>query len=130
MVFTFRYLDLLWSFISLYNTCMKIIFITTTLYLIWLMRYKAPISQTYDRTADSFQYELYLLPPCFVLGLMCTEEYTIPDVLWTTSIWLESVAIIPQLVLLQKLQEVQNLTANFVGAMGLYRAFYILNWIF
>merc|ERR1719240_2417795 len=81
---------------------MKIIFITTTFYLIYLMRFKAPISQTYDRATDSFQYELYLLPPCFVLGLLCTEEYTIPDILWTSSIWLESVAIIPQLVLLQK----------------------------
>mmetsp|Transcript_33908 Transcript_33908/g.53939 ORF Transcript_33908/g.53939 Transcript_33908/m.53939 type:complete len:220 (+) Transcript_33908:46-705(+) len=130
MVFCFRYLDLLWSFISLYNTIMKIIFITTTFYLIWLMRMKAPISQTYDKTADCFQYELYLLPPCFVLGLLCTDEYTIPDVLWTSSIWLESVAIIPQLVLLQKERTVENLTSDFVGTMGAYRAFYILNWVY
>jgi ER lumen protein retaining receptor len=130
LVFCFRYLDLLWSFISLYNTVMKIIFITTTMYLIWLMRYKAPISQTYDRATDSFQYELYLLPPCFVLGLICTDEYTLPDILWTSSIWLESVAIIPQLVLLQQIREVENLTSDFVGTMGAYRAFYILNWVY
>jgi len=130
LVFCFRYLDLLWSFISLYNTVMKIIFITTTIYLIYLMRFKAPISQTYDRSTDSFQYELYLLPPCFVLGLICTDEYTIPDILWTSSIWLESVAIIPQLFLLQNLREVENLTSDFVGTMGAYRAFYILNWVY
>merc|ERR1719230_1373274 len=94
------------------------------------MRYKAPISQTYDRSTDSFQYELYLLPPCFVLGLICTDEYTIPDILWSSSIWLESVAIVPQLVLLQQIREVENLTSDFVFTMGAYRAFYILNWVY
>ncbi|CAK0795324.1 unnamed protein product [Prorocentrum cordatum] len=79
------------------------------------MRYKVPISQTYERSTDSFQYELYVLGPCFVIGLLCTEEYTIPDILWSTSIWLESV---------------ENLTADFVGTLGAYRFFYILNWIY
>lgn len=130
IVFIFRYLDLLWTFISVYNTVMKIIFITSTVYLIYLMRLKPPIATTYERSNDSFQYELYLLGPCFLLGVICTEEYTIPDILWTTSIWLESVAIIPQLVLLQQIREVENLTSDFVTAMGMYRALYILNWIY
>ena len=30
----------------------------------------------------------------------------IAEILWTTSIWLESVAIVPQLVLLQQMREV------------------------
>merc|ERR1712203_1181213 len=126
----FRYLDLLLSFISVYNTVMKVVFLTGTFYLIYLMRYKPPISQTYERSTDSFQYEIYLLGPCCVLGLISTEEYTIPEVLWTISIWLESVAIIPQLVLLQQMREVENLTSQFVAAMGAYRALYILNWVY
>jgi len=130
LVFIFRYMDLLWSFISVYNTVMKLIFITTTLYLVYLMRLKVPISQTYERSNDSFQYELYLIGPCALLGILCTEEYTIPAILWSTSIWLESVAILPQLVLLQQIREVENLTSDFVGCMGAYRAFYILNWIY
>eukprot|EP00933_Yihiella_yeosuensis_P029545 TRINITY_DN23169_c0_g1_i1.p1 TRINITY_DN23169_c0_g1~~TRINITY_DN23169_c0_g1_i1.p1 ORF type:complete len:219 (-),score=29.57 TRINITY_DN23169_c0_g1_i1:114-770(-) len=129
-VFIFRYLDLLWSFISVYNTVMKVIFITSTLYLIYLMRIKPPISQTYERANDNFQYELYLVGPCFLLGILFTEEYTIPEVLWTTSIWLEAVAIVPQLVLLQQMKEVENLTSHFVGCMGAYRALYILNWVY
>lgn len=130
MVFIARYLDLFWSFISLYNTVMKLIFITTTCYLVYLMRAKPPISTTYDRSQDSFKYEMFLLGPSFVLGLIFTEEYSLTDILWTTSIWLESVAIIPQLVLLQNIREVENLTSDFVGTMGLYRAFYILNWVY
>jgi len=130
MVFIFRYLDLFWSFISIYNTVMKIVFITSTCYLIYLMRVKPPVSQTYERSNDSFRYEMYLIPPCFVLALLVTEEYTITEILWTASIWLESVAIVPQLMMLQTMKDVENLTADFVGTMGAYRAFYILNWVY
>jgi len=130
MVFCCRYLDLLWSYVSLYNTVMKVVFITSTFYLIYMMRYKTPICQTYERSNDSFPYELYLLGPCCILGVVFTEAYTIPDILWSASIWLESVAIIPQLVLMQTRREVENLTSDFVGCMGAYRAFYILNWIY
>mmetsp|Transcript_30878 Transcript_30878/g.78069 ORF Transcript_30878/g.78069 Transcript_30878/m.78069 type:complete len:218 (+) Transcript_30878:105-758(+) len=130
MVFCFRYLDLFWVYISLYNSVMKIIFVTTTIQLVYMMRFKTPICQTYERTNDSFQYELYLLAPCALLGLLICEEYTIPDILWSTSIWLESVAIIPQLVLMQSRREIENLTSDFVGCLGAYRAFYILNWVY
>merc|ERR1719215_1921457 len=130
MVFCFRYLDLLWSYVSLYNSVMKITFITTTVYLVYMMRFKTPICQTYERSSDSFPYELYVLGPCFVLGLIITESYSPVDILWSTSIWLESVAILPQLVLMQQGREVENLTSDFVGCLGAYRGFYILNWIY
>jgi len=109
---------------------MKLIFISSTLYMIYLMRFKSPNCQSYDRTQDNFPYELYLLGPCFLLGVLTTEEYGFFEILWTSSIWLESVAILPQLVLLQQIREVENLTSDFVGCMGAYRAFYILNWIY
>jgi ER lumen protein retaining receptor len=145
IVFISRYLDLFWSFISIYNTVMKIIFISGTIYCIYLMRFHPAIKQTYERDKDHFAYEKWLLGPCFVAGLLTSEntctlpfslssascaDWTIAEVLWSMSIWLESVSAIPQLVLLKKTQEVQNLTADFVGTMGAYRAFYILNWIY
>ena len=40
------------------------------------------------------------------------------QILWTFSEYLEAVAIIPQLVLLQRLKEVENLTSNYVFAIG------------
>lgn len=130
IVFACRYLDLLWSFISVYNTVMKVVFITASVYLVYLMRVKPPIATTYERTHDSFKYEVYLLGPCLVLGILFTHEYTIPEVLWTFSIWVESVAIVPQLVLLQQIREVENLTSHFVFAMGAYRALYMVNWMY
>lgn len=42
LVFCMRYLDLFMYFISLYNTLMKIFFISSTAFVIYLMKYKKP----------------------------------------------------------------------------------------
>lgn len=110
---------------------MKVIFICSTTYLIYLMRCQAPICQTYDKAADCFPYKMYFIPLCFLLAIVTCDSITNPiNVLWAFSIWMESVAIFPQLYLLQRLREVENLTSHYVVAMGLYRFFYILNWIY
>mmetsp|Transcript_79918 Transcript_79918/g.231989 ORF Transcript_79918/g.231989 Transcript_79918/m.231989 type:complete len:223 (-) Transcript_79918:87-755(-) len=130
VVFLLRYVDLCWIFISVYNSVMKSLFIISTFYLIYIMRFQPPVATTYDREKDRFKHEVYLLPPAILLGIVTAHEWTLPEVMWTASIWAESVAIIPQLLLLQRMREVENLTSDFVGAMGAYRAFYILNWIY
>mmetsp|Transcript_59442 Transcript_59442/g.133976 ORF Transcript_59442/g.133976 Transcript_59442/m.133976 type:complete len:219 (-) Transcript_59442:131-787(-) len=130
LVFVLRYVDLAWSFLSVYNSVMKCLFIISTVYLIYIMRHQPPVATTYDREKDNFRYEIYLLPPCAILGFLTAHEWNLVEIMWTVSIWLESVAIYPQLALLQQVREVENLTSNFVGAMGAYRAFYILNWVY
>ena len=35
----------------------------------------------------------------------------------------------PQIIMLQRYKEIENLTSNYVVCLGLYRAFYIANWI-
>ncbi|KAM8950685.1 ER lumen protein-retaining receptor 2 isoform X2 [Vulpes vulpes] len=60
LVFTTRYLDLFTSFISLYNTSMKLIYIAcsyATVYLIY-MKFKA----TYDGNHDTFRVEFLVVP--------------------------------------------------------------------
>ena len=44
VVFLFRYMDLFMYFVSVYNTTMKVLFITATIYIIYLMRVQNPIS--------------------------------------------------------------------------------------
>lgn len=56
--------------------------------------------------------------------------YSIQEILWAFSIYLESVAILPQLFLLQRTGEVEILTSDYIAALGAYRAFYLLNWIY
>ncbi len=128
IVFLMRYVDLLWAFVSVYNSVMKSLFIISTLYLVYIMRFQPPVATTYDKEKDAFPYQLYFVPPAVLLGLVTAHEFTVSEILKTTSIWLESVAIVPQLLMLQKMREVENLTSDFVGTMGAYRAFYILNY--
>ena len=50
------------------------------------------------------------------MGCCCAQ------ILWTFSIYLEAVAILPQLVLLQRTQNIDNLTGNYVFLLGCARA--------
>jgi len=135
LVFVTRYLDLFTKFYSLYNSCMKVLYIVTTASVINTIRFREPIASTYDRTQDSFLHWKFAVLPCVIIAgithlLQANKIYDIIDLLWTFSIYLESIAILPQLIVLQRYREVENLTGNYIFFMGAYRALYILNWIY
>ena len=50
--------------------------------------------------------------------------------MWTFSIYLESVAILPQLFMISKTGEAETITSHYLFALGAYRALYIVNWIY
>ncbi|KAF2671570.1 er lumen protein-like protein retaining receptor [Microthyrium microscopicum] len=130
LVYCTRYFDLLWTFYhptSLYNTCFKIIFLSSSGYVIYLMLndYKP----THDPNQDTFKVE-YLLAGSALLAILFPYKYTVAEVLWTFSIWLESVAILPQLFMLQRTGEAETITTHYLFALGAYRALYIPNWIY
>lgn len=53
-----------------------------------------------------------------------------PQILWTFSVWLESVAILPQLFMLQRTGEAETITTHYLFALGFYRTLYIPNWLY
>ncbi|KAK2579065.1 hypothetical protein KPH14_002669 [Odynerus spinipes] len=125
IVYTTRYLDLVNAYISAYNTLMKIIFLTasyTTVYLMY-MKFKA----TYDHNHDTFRIE-FLILPTFILALLINHELSVVEVLWTFSIYLESVAILPQLFLVSKTEDHYDLIAIVAGLVQtvLYCDFFYL----
>jgi len=126
LVYITRYLDLFTNYISLYNSFMKIVFIGSSLATLYLMY--AKFKATYDRNHDTFRIE-FLLIPVTLLGLLVNHEFTPLEVLWTFSIYLESVAILPQLFLVSKTGEAETITSHYLMALGSYRALYLINWI-
>ncbi|RWS29689.1 ER lumen protein-retaining receptor 2-like protein [Leptotrombidium deliense] len=127
VVYTSRYLDLFTNFVSVYNSVMKVVFIGTsfaTVYLIYV-KFKA----TYDRNHDTFRIE-FLLAPVALLSLVLNHEFAFLEILWTFSIYLESVAILPQLFLVSKTGEAETITSHYLFALGSYRALYLLNWVY
>ncbi|KAI5087559.1 ER lumen protein-retaining receptor 3 [Silurus meridionalis] len=126
LVFTTRYLDLFTVFISPYNAIMKVVFLVlayATVYLIY-MRFR----NTYDSKNDSFRVEFLLVP---VAGLSFLENYAFTplEILWTFSIYLESVAILPQLFMITKTGEAESITTHYLFFLGLYRTLYLANWV-
>ncbi|KAG9395801.1 ER lumen protein retaining receptor [Carpediemonas membranifera] len=137
LVFCMRYMDLFWNWTSLYNNSMKILYIgltATTIYLIL-----GPLINTYDRENDTFRLLFAIVPSC-VIGFLVAIPRTFfykgslsfrPfEVVWASSIWLECVAILPQLFLLARTSEIESFTSSYIACLGGYRAIYILNWIY
>lgn len=77
LVYTSRYLDLFTSFVSVYNSVMKVIFLASsyaTLYLVY-SKFKA----TYDRNHDTFRVE-FLVVPVVGLALLVNHEFSFLEV--------------------------------------------------
>ncbi|KAK1977307.1 ER lumen protein retaining receptor [Colletotrichum cereale] len=126
LVYITRYLDL-FSTSSLWNVVFKILFITSQGYIVYLMT--TAYKPTNDPNQDTFRVQ-YLLGGAAVLAILFPYYYTFWEILWAFSIWLEAVAILPQLFMLQRTGEAETITTHYLFALGIYRALYIPNWIY
>ncbi|KTG07171.1 hypothetical protein cypCar_00025168 [Cyprinus carpio] len=109
LVFTTRYLDLLTSFISLYNTCMKIIYVGcayATVYLIY-----GKFRATYDGNHDTFRVE-FLVVPVGGLAFLVNHDFSPLE-----------------LFMISKTGEAETITTHYLFCLGVYRALYLFNWI-
>ncbi|QRV84239.1 ER lumen protein-retaining receptor [Ceratobasidium sp. AG-Ba] len=105
MVFLSRYIDLFtFHFVSLYNTSMKIFFISSSVYILYLMKFK--YRPTNDPSIDTFEV-LYLIGPAGFLSLVFNYEFTVSET-----------------------GEAETITTHYIAALGAYRALYIPNWIY
>ena len=111
----------------MWNTIFKIIFISSSGYTLYVMLndYKP----TLDPNLDTFRVS-YLVGGSAVLAVLFPIKYNIPEILWAFSIWLEAVAILPQLFMLQRTGEAETITTHYLFALGIYRGLYIPNWIY
>lgn len=125
---------------------MKLFFIGSSCYILYLMkaRFRYVVlfrvdsvrhslirdsRPTHDPSIDTFKIE-YLLGPCVILGLIFNYRFQPYEIVWSFSIFLEAVAILPQLFLLQRTGEAETITTHYLAALGAYRALYVPNWIY
>lgn len=80
------------------------------------------------------QWPIYwLIVPCALMGVLWHEydaQHRIFEIMWSFSIWLEAVAILPQVAVMQADGQCENINSHYVFSLGSYRAFYIINWIY
>lgn len=77
LVFTCRYLDLFVNFISVYNSVMKVVYLATTYFTVYLIYVK--FRSTYHRSQDTFRIELLILPAA-ALAFLWNHEFTVLEV--------------------------------------------------
>lgn len=78
-MFLTRYLDLFTDYVSLYNSVMKIVFIASSLAIVWCMRRHPLVRRSYDKDLDTFRHQ-YVVLACFVLALILNEKFTFQEV--------------------------------------------------
>ncbi|KAA0194329.1 ER lumen protein-retaining receptor [Fasciolopsis buskii] len=127
IVFITRYLDLFFAHISIYNTVMKLIFIVSSCLTVFLIHVK--FRATYNSNHDTFKV-LILIIPSLLLALIANYAMSVTEILWAFSIYLEAVAIMPQLFMISKTGEAETITSHYLFALGAYRALYLLNWAY
>lgn len=92
----------------------------------WLTLLRRPMDE--EESTDTFRVE-YVLSPCLVMALFINYHFGVSEILWSFSIFLEAVAILPQLHMLRRTGQAEALTRYYIFALGSYRALYIPNWI-
>ena len=95
-----------------------------------------PWKDTCDYSKDSFPAFKFLIIPTFLAACVISESFPqltlerqAMEVLWEFSIYLEAVAIIPQLALVMKSGEVEKYMLLYITLRGMYRALYVANWL-
>lgn len=126
IIFAGRYLDIVMTYYScpLSISLLKIAFIAFTncsvlsIYFLY--------NQSYQSKYDNFRIERLILP-CIVLSLLANYGFKIDEVFWAFSIYLESVAIIPQTHLVSQSKKIENIVYYYITALTIYKIFYLID---
>ncbi|EEA21753.1 hypothetical protein TMatcc_008825 [Talaromyces marneffei ATCC 18224] len=141
LVFLTRYLDLFstshWAFYHAYNIFFKLFYIFSSLYIIYVMIYVFPRTREREKSwkLASLCFLGALVAAPSALGIDAAirrksyphEWFT--ETCWAFSIVLESVCVLPQLLLLRQTTVPTVIDSFYLVALGSYRALYILNWL-
>ena len=76
IVFITRYLDIFTNFHSVYNSIMKILYISCSAAIVYIIRFKEPWKTTNDRSQDTFLHYKFAIVPCAVLALIINQKFT------------------------------------------------------
>jgi len=128
MVFITRYLDLFDHSQTAYLVFFKLTYIGTSLIALFLFY---QLEQTYERRNDTCNLTVIILP-CATAAMLLTNEYSVLEILWTFSEFVEGFAMVPQYIFCyrERIAGRDWGTSLYVVCLGGYRVFYALNWIY
>jgi len=127
VTFVTRYLDLFDHSQTAYLVFFKLTYIVTSAIVLSLFY---QLHTTYERRHDTVNLTVIFIP-CTVAAVLLTNEYSLMEVLWTFSEFVEGFAMVPQYVFCYREKVAKDWMNNlYVISLGGYRVFYALNWIY
>jgi len=127
LVFVTRYLDLFDHSQTFYLVFFKLTYISTSIIVLVLFH---QLEATYERRHDTCNLAVIIIP-CATAALLLTNEYSILEILWTFSEFVEGFAMVPQYIFCYRERQGKDWgTSLYVIALGGYRVFYAFNWIY
>jgi ER lumen protein retaining receptor len=127
LVFVTRYLDLFENSQTSYLVFFKLTYIATSAIVLFLFY---QLDLTYERRNDTCNLAVILFP-CITAAFLLTSDYTLIEVLWTFSEFVEGFAMVPQYIFCSREKGQRDFGAGlYVISLGGYRVFYALNWIY
>merc|ERR1719456_1578229 len=85
---------------------------------------------TYQEDYDSLNVVMAAIV-CFVLAVLIHPDLNnrpVFDTLWTTALYIDVVAMVPQLIMMSRCKEVEALTSHFVGGTAISRLVSLVFW--
>lgn len=127
LIFCTRYLDLFDHRQAKYLVFFKITYIlcgACSLILFWRLY------STYEKSKDTCSMAV-ILGPCLIASLLLTTEFSVLEICWTFSEFLEGFSMVPQYIF--SYRDGSNSDKGnvlFIFCLGAYRVFYAMNWIY
>merc|ERR1711885_120067 len=84
---------------------------------------------THNRDDDRFRM-IFIIVAAAGLAALVHHDSSFQELCWTFSVYLEAVAIMPQLQMIAETGAAESITSHYLFFLGLYRALYIVNWYY
>ena len=127
VVFCCRYLNRGLFAPPLYNILFKLFYMASAAVIVVLMMTR--LRPSYEHRHDTFKI-IIILVVCAPLAWFSRPRKGFDYLMMTYSLWVESFAILPQLVLLGRSKKLDVLNREYIFFLSIYRLFYLLNWIY
>jgi len=126
-VFACRYLDLVDHSQTAYLVFFKLTYIITSIIVLVIF---AKLDKTYERQKDTCSLAVLFIP-CATAAVLMANEYSVLEMLWSLSQFLEGFAMVPQYIFCYRDRGAKDIGVSlYVVSLGGYRVFYAANWIY
>lgn len=111
------------------HTVINVISLFSTLFVIWMIRFK--LKSSYIKDLDNVRL-YFLVVPCAILAVLIhpyTINWSVIRIIWAFSSFLEAISIVPQLRFIQNVKMIETFTGYYVFALGVSRFLAFAYWI-